>query len=446
MLRERFEYDTLLEEVVLGACLIEQTAFARTKGLVDAEMFYLDVHKDIYRTLSEMFDDSFPIDTVIFAQISIKNGLADKYHYLFDKVAEITSKVASTANLEMHCLLIRELFIKRLLFEIKNSPGDGDVLDEVDALQEKLKKAREIKATNDWQEFKNILVDLRLKMDNHIDDGIKTGLQEIDEIRGGFKPSELVVIGARPSVGKTAFAAQLALNMATNGKKVGIISLEMSNVQLAMRILSIVSDIEFWKLDKSAINSEIEAEKLSDGFEKSFNLPIFMSEKTGVSVSDIRVKAMKLIYKNSLDVLFIDYLGLVEPEANKNRNREQEVSAMSRGLKLLAMELNIPVVVLAQLNRETEHSKGQKPKLSNLRDSGSIEQDADMVIFLHSDYKSGIETNDKGESTENERDIIIAKYRNGSTKNFKVGFESKKMKFGNSYSMEVVKKDEFVIF
>lgn len=446
MFRERFEYDTLLEEVVLGACLIEQTAFARTKGLVDAEMFYMDVHKDIYRTLCEMFDDSFPIDTVIFAQISIKNGLADKYHYLFDKVAEITSKVASTANLEMHCLLIRELFIKRLLFEIKNSPGDGDVLDEVDALQEKLKKAREIKATNDWQEFKNILVDLRLKMDNHIDDGIKTGLQEIDEIRGGFKPSELVVIGARPSVGKTAFAAQLALNMATNGKKVGIISLEMSNVQLAMRILSIVSDIEFWKLDKSAINSEIEAEKLSDGFEKSFNLPIFMSEKTGVSVSDIRVKAMKLIYKNSLDVLFIDYLGLVEPEANKNRNREQEVSAMSRGLKLLAMELNIPVVVLAQLNRETEHSKGQKPKLSNLRDSGSIEQDADMVIFLHSDYKSGIETNDKGESTENERDIIIAKYRNGSTKNFKVGFESKKMKFGNSYSMEVVKKDEFVIF
>ena len=110
------------------------------------------------------------------------------------------------------------------------------------------------------------------------------------------------------------------------------------------------------------------------------------------------------------------------------------------------MELNIPVVVLAQLNRETEHSKGQKPKLSNLRDSGSIEQDADLVIFLHSEYKSGIETNDKGESTENERDIIIAKYRNGETKGFKIGFESKKMKFGNSYTMEVLKKDEFVIF
>ena len=446
MFRERFEYDTMLEEVVLGACLIEQTAFARTKGLVEAEMFYHPIHQDIYRTMSEMFDDSYPIDIVIFAQISIKKGLADKYHYLFEKVAEMTSMVASSANLEMHSVLIRELFIKRLLFEIKNSPGDGDVLEEVEALQEKLKKAREIKATNDWQEFKKILVDLRLKMDNHIDDGIKTGLQEIDEIRGGFKPSELVIIGARPSVGKTAFAAQLALNMATNCKKVGIISLEMSNVQLAMRILSIVSDIEFWKLDKSAINSELEAEKLNNGFEKSFNLPIFMSEKTGVSVSDIRAKAMKLIYKNSLDVLFIDYLGLVEPEANKNRNREQEVSAMSRGLKLLAMELNIPVVVLAQLNRETEHSKGQKPKLSNLRDSGSIEQDADLVIFLHSEYKSGIETNDKGESTENERDIIIAKYRNGETKGFKIGFESKKMKFGNSYTMEVLKKDEFVIF
>ena len=445
MFRERFEYDTFLEQVILGACLIEKNAFARTKGLVEAEMFYHPIHQDIYRTMSEMFDDSYPIDIVIFAQISIKKGLADKYHYLFEKVAEMTSMVASSANLEMHSVLIRELFIKRLLFEIKNSPGDGDVLEEVEALQEKLKKARDIKATNDWQEFKNILVELRLKMDNHIDDGIKTGLQEIDEIRGGFKPSELVVIGARPSVGKTAFAAQLALNMATNCKKVGIISLEMSNVQLAMRILSIVSDIEFWKLDKSAIQ-EYESEKLNNGFEKSFDLPIFMSEKTGVTISDIRAKAMKLIYKNSLDVLFIDYLGLVEPEANKNRNREQEVSAMSRGLKLLAMELNIPVVVLAQLNRETEHSKGQKPKLSNLRDSGSIEQDADLVIFLHSEYKSGIETNDKGESTENERDIIIAKYRNGETKGFKIGFESKKMKFGNSYTMEVLKKDEFVIF
>ena len=445
MFRERFEYDTFLEQVILGACLIEKNAFARTKGLVEAEMFYHPIHQDIYRTMSEMFDDSYPIDIVIFAQISIKKGLADKYHYLFEKVAEMTSMVASSANLEMHSVLIRELFIKRLLFEIKNSPGDGDVLEEVEALQEKLKKAREIKATNDWQEFKKILVDLRLKMDNHIDDGIRTGLQEIDQIRGGFKPSELVIIGARPSVGKTAFAAQLGLNMATQGKKVGIISLEMSNVQLAMRILSIVSDIEFWKLDKSAIQ-EYESEKLNNGFEKSFDLPIFMSEKTGVTISDIRAKAMKLIYKNSLDVLFIDYLGLVEPEANKNRNREQEVSAMSRGLKLLAMELNIPVVVLAQLNRETEHSKGQKPKLSNLRDSGSIEQDADLVIFLHSEYKSGIETNDKGESTENERDIIIAKYRNGETKGFKIGFESKKMKFGNSYTMEVLKKDEFVIF
>ena len=446
MFREKFEYDTLLEEVVLGACLIEQTAFARTKGLIDPEMFYHDIHREIYRGLSDMFEDGYPIDTVIYAQISIKNGTVGKYPTLVSKVSEMASKVASAANLETHCLFIRELFIKRLLFEIKNSTGDGDVLDEMDALQEKLKKAREIKSTNDWQEFKTILIDLKLKMDSHIEDGVKTGISEIDDIRGGLKPSEMIIIGARPSVGKTAFAAQLALNMATIGTKVGIISLEMSNVQLAMRILSIVSDLDFWKLDKSAINNEIETEKLNQGFEKSFHLPIFMSEKTGVTISDIRAKAMKLIYKNSLDILFIDYLGLVEPEQNKNRNREQEVSAMSRGLKLLAMELNIPVVVLAQLNRETEHGKGQKPKLSNLRDSGSIEQDADMVIFLHSDYKSGIETNDKGESTENERDIIIAKYRNGETKSFKIGFEAKKMKFGNSYAQETVKKDEFVIF
>lgn len=434
MYRQGFEYDLLLEQCVIGACLIEITAFARTKGLIESEMFYSDFHKEIYNVCSELFDNSIPIDLAIICQEFHKRNLANKYEGCYYKMAEITNVVASTAHLETHCLYLRELYIKRLIIEIKESANtDYDVLDSIKEIEDKLKKARELKATNDWQEFGQILIDLKLKLDSKIEDGILTGIKEYDEIRGGFKPSEMIVIGARPSVGKTALAGVLSLHIAKGGKKVGIISLEMSNVQLATRIVSILSDIEFWKIDRSKLNSEFETNLLNETIEKNYNLPIFMSEKTGVTISDIRAKAMKLVYKKSLDILFIDYIGLIEPEQNKNRNREQEVSAMSRGCKLLAMELNIPIVVLAQLNRETEHTKGNKPKLSNLRDSGSIEQDADVVMFLHSEFKSGITTNQQGESTEFERDLIVAKYRNGATKDIKLGFEPTKM---HLYGME----------
>lgn len=428
MFRQGYEYDLLLEQCVIGACLIEITAFARTKGLIEFDMFYSDLHIDIYNVCSELFNNSIPIDLAIITQEFHKRGLADKYNDCYFRISEITNVVASTAHLETHCLYLRELYIKRLIIEIKESANtDYDVLESITEIEDKLKKARELKATNDWQEFGQILIDLKLKLDSKVEDGIKTGIKEFDSIRGGFKPSEMIVIGARPSVGKTALAGVLALKIAKDAKNVGIISLEMSNVQLATRIISIISDIDFWKIDRSKLNNEFEVDKLNKSIEENYKLPIFMSEKTGVTISDIRAKAMKLIYKKSLDILFIDYIGLLQPEQNKNRNREQEVSAMSRGCKLLAMELNIPVVVLAQLNRETEHSKGSKPKLSNLRDSGSIEQDADVVMFLHSDFKSGNLTNEKGESTEYERDLIIAKYRNGATKDIKLGFEPTKM-------------------
>lgn len=439
MYRQGYEYDLLLEQCVIGACLIEITAFARTKGLIEHDMFYSDFHKEIYNVCSELFDNSIPIDLAIISQEFHKRSQASKYDDCYFKMSQIANVVASTAHLETHCLYLRELYIKRLIIEIKESANtDYDVLDSIKEIEDKLKKARELKATNDWQDFGQILIDLKVRIDSKVEDGILTGIKEYDEIRGGFKPSEMIVIGARPSVGKTALAGVLALQIAKTGKKVGIISLEMSNVQLATRIVSILSDIEFWKIDRSKLNSEYETSLLNETIEKNYKLPIFMSEKTGVTISDIRAKAMKLVYKKSLDILFIDYIGLIEPEQNRNRNREQEVSAMSRGCKLLAMELNIPIIVLAQLNRGVELRGGHsKPKLSDLRDSGSIEQDADVVMFLHSEFKSGNITNEQGESTEFERDLIVAKYRNGATRDIKLGFEPTKM---HLYGMENYRK------
>ena len=431
MYRDKYEYDIELEDTILGAIIIEQTAFARIKGLISKEMIYDDFNAAIFDVCSELFDKSCPIDLAILVQECYKRKLADKYTDLAHRISLKTNVVASSANIETHCLYLRELYCKRLLIEAKQQADtDYDVIKSMDELQEKLKKARELKATNDWQAFNDILMDIRIKISEKEDECVKTGISELDAIRGGFKPSEVIIVGARPSVGKTAFAGQIALNMARNGHKVGIISLEMSNAQLGMRIFSIISGVEFWKLDRHMINSESEMDLVNSYMDSSLHLPIFMSEKTGVTISDIRAKAMKLIYKNSLDVLFIDYLGLIEPEQHKNRNREQEISAMSRGLKLLAMETGIPIVVLAQLNRSVEtRGAGKKPMLSDLRDSGSIEQDADVVMFLHSDYKAGILQNASGGSTEFERDIIVAKYRNGATKDFKIGFEPTKMMF-----------------
>ena len=282
MYRDKYEYDTELEDTIIGAVIIEQTAFGRIKGLISKEMIYNDFNADIFEVCSELFDKSCPIDLAILVQECYKRKLADKYPDLAHRLSIKTNIVASSANIETHCLYLRELYCKRLLIEAKQQADtDYDVIKSMDELQEKLKKARELKATNDWQAFNDILMDIRIKISEKEDECVKTGISELDAIRGGFKPSEVIIVGARPSVGKTAFAGQIALNMARNGHKVGIISLEMSNAQLGMRIFSIISGVEFWKLDRHMINSDAEMDIISDYMDKNLHLPIYMSEKTG---------------------------------------------------------------------------------------------------------------------------------------------------------------------
>jgi len=451
MSREYFDYNSELEKIIIGSILIETTAFARIKGLVESEMFYIPLFQDVYKVAEEMFDKSIPIDLVTITQKCYDLKLNEKHENLAYNISITTNHVASTAHLDYHALTVRELYLKRLLAEIRTSINlDNDTLNEVQVIEEKLKKARQIKTTNDWEQFKDIIMNIRINLENPLEDGIFIGIKEFDDIAGGLQNAEVCVIGARPSVGKTAFACQVAISIASSGKKVGIISLEMSNTKLSTRILSQISGVEYWKIDRHALNKTDELEKINNTIENNYNLPISFSEKTGVTVSDIRAKALKATHNKNLDILFIDYLGLIEPE--KANNREQEISKISRGIKLLAMELNIPIVILAQLNRETETTKS-KPKLSNLRDSGSIEQDADIVMFIHSDFKAGILTDSAGRSTEHHRDIIIAKYRNGYTKNIELGWQGDRMKFipKENVAYEVVntttkKQDEFQIF
>lgn len=425
---EFIDYNIELENVVLGAIMIENSAFARCKDLLVDDAFYDNTNKEIYKLINKMYHNSIPIDILTAYQYAYKTKLNNSIPNIAYQISTKPNYVGSTANLEYHCLVLRELYINRLVKEIKNSINiDNDVLVEVELLQDKLKKAKQINTTTDWEELKEIIINIRQNLENEVEDGIHIGMHEFDKISGGLKKGEVMILGARPSVGKTAFACQFAVNIAKQGLSVGIISLEMPNSRLATRIISQITNLPYWKIDRHLLNAN-EYELLDSNLENIIKYDIYFSEKTGVNVHDIRAKAEKLKSKK-LDILFIDYLGLIEPE--KANNREQEISKISRGLKLLAMQLDIPIILLAQLNRESETSKS-KPKLSNLRDSGSIEQDADIVCFIHSEYKAGVLLDDNGLSTENKREFIVAKYRNGYTKNIQLNWNGETMTFSEN--------------
>ena len=435
--KEHIHYDKQMESAILGACLIEKDALGKIRGLINRDCFYLENNQIVFDVINEMWENNYPIDLLTVAQFIVRNkGIK---HLNSDGVpsylCRLTNSVVSSAHIEYHSLLIRQLYAERQLLKIKYAPmGDGtDVMERTEKMRDELFKLTQIKVVNDWTD----MIDVVLKLHKHMDDvkdkdiiGVPTGFEKFDLTTGGFCKSDMIVIGARPSVGKSAFLGCVSVNAAQKGYKVGIISLEMSDIQLGARMGSLISDVEFYKIFRNKIYEDQERDKLYNNLERLANLPIKISEKTNVNVNDIRAKIGQLVSKNQLDIVFIDYLQLMEsPDGNKNYNREQEVSKMSRGLKLIAKEFNIPVVVLAQLNRDAEKSTNKQPQLHHLRESGAIEQDADLVVFLHRDFQSGILINEDGQSTEFEADLIVAKGRNIEKPKIKIGFNGPKMKF-----------------
>lgn len=435
--REFVHYNKEMESAILGACLLEKTAFGRVRGLLNKDCFYLDANKVVYETISEMWEKSYPIDLFTIAQFLVREkNMPELMNYgTAFYISKLTNYVVSTAHMEYHSLIIRQLYAERELLKIKYSPidEDGDVINRAEKMRDELFKISQIKIVNDWQD----MIDVVMKLHKHMDEvkdkdiiGVPTGFDRFDMVTGGLCKGEMIVLAARPAVGKTALLGAISVNAATSGKKVGIISLEMSDVSIGARMGSLISDVEFYKIFRNRMDDEKEREKVYNHLENLSNLPIKISDKTNVNINDIRAKVAQLVSKDDIDVLFIDYLQLLDTDSgNKNYNREQEVAKMSRGFKLMAKEFNIPVVVLAQLNRESEKVANKKPQLHHLRESGAIEQDADIVVFLHRDFKVGIIENTDGGSTEFEADLIIAKGRNIETPEIKIGFDPTKMKF-----------------
>lgn len=439
LFKKEVHYNQDMETAIIGQCLFEKEGFSRTFGIITEEHFYFEANREVYKAMRWMYDHNLPIDARTVCDILVrKRGFDNFYGYSVGSfLLTSINHVTSSMHLEYYCHCIYEMWIEREIIKLTFSgPGEGNSRQKIMDLQNKLTMLSAGKGEEEWMDMASLILELfkhREKVQTQ-GPGILTGLKSLDQTNGGFMPGDMIVIGARPSVGKSALLGLLAMNMARNGKKVGIVSLEMSNAKIAGRLASLDTGVDFAVLYRGLELDEQYQQRLYHTLaNQTAKLPIYVSDKTQVTMPEIKAKAQRLIHKYGCDIIFIDYLQLVDSSGgNKNSNRENEVRQMSRGCKIMAKDLEMPVVVLAQLNREVTTRKGDDryPKLSDLRESGAIEQDADVVAFIHRDWMSGYETKENGTSTEREADLIIRKWRDGEPNlRIPLEFDPPKMKF-----------------
>jgi len=425
-----------IEEAVLGAIMLEKSAFDTVVEILKPECFYVDGHQRIYRAMQSLAQKSQPIDILtVVEELRTREELemvGGPYY-----VTKLTNVVVSAANIEAHSRIIMQKFIQRELIRISSEIiGDAyedstDVFDLLDDAESKLFEITNNHLRKNFDSIDTVLVktiqrieDLRNK-DEDIT-GVPTGFASLDHITYGWQPTDLIILAARPSVGKTAFALNLAKNAALHPKKptpVAFFSLEMSASQLVQRILSAESEIWLEKIARGKLEEHEMKQLYAKGIQKLAQAPIFIDDTAALNIFEFRAKCRRLKNKHNVGLIIIDYLQLMSGTGeNRNSNREQEISRISRDLKSLAKELGVPIIALSQLSREVEKRKeGNKmPQLSDLRESGAIEQDADMVMFLYRPEYYDITSNEMGESNKGETHVRIAKHRNGSLETVKL--------------------------
>jgi replicative DNA helicase len=432
-------YSPEFEAAVLGAAMLEKTAFGRTHGILKKEILYSDANKAVYETIAEMYEAALPIDLLTVNDRMRMKGITslagDNVPFY---LTGLTRNVVSSAHIEYHCHILKRMWMQREVIRLTSGGMrlEGNVNEQLIQLQTAIRDINTGDHEKDWYDMSELMMGL-MKHQEHIQANpeayIKTGIRELDEKNGGFFPGNVIVIGARPGAGKSAFMGQLAMNMARDKKRVGIISLEMSNNEIAGRLSSLDTDIDFQRIYRGLWQDENEKTRFYDRVAKfTSEMPIYVTDATRVNTVDIRAKADKLKAKKGLDFLFIDYLQLISADQGKNKSRENVISEISRAVKIMAKELQIPIAILCQLNREStkRQGEGRYPQLSDLRESGAIEQDADIVGFVHRDWVVGITQDEQGESTENKADFIIRKWRNAEPNiHIKLEFDGPKMAF-----------------
>jgi replicative DNA helicase len=438
--KKGLHYNQEFEQAILGICLLEKEAIGRVYGLIEEEYFYFDSHKRVWSALKKMYQEGVVIDMLTVSDFlqrirGFQELEATSVPYF---VTRLTYFVVTSAHLEYHAVVVKQMWMEREIMRLTSGgKPDGNVQEQIKSINEKLKSLQEKATEHDWQDMTQLMVDLyrhQEKMKETKGIGKPSGIRSLDRENGGFQDGQLIIVGARPSMGKSALVSGMAIEMAKRKMTVGIVSLEMSNTEIAARLAAYDTDTDFNVVYRGLYRDMEETHRLYNKIGKSTAmLPIYVTDKTKVNIPEIRAKAEKLKSLHGLDCLIIDYLQLVSAIGGSyTKNRENEIAEMSRGCKIMAKEMNIPVVLLCQLNREVTKRKGgdRYPQLSDLRESGAIEQDADIVMFLHRDYLMGIEVDENGTSTERQADLVVRKWRNGKS-NFIIplDFDPPKMKF-----------------
>lgn len=440
-----------LEQAVLGAMMIDANALSNAVDILKTkEAFYDPKHQAIYEAIKELFSTTTPVDLLTVTEQLRKLGTLEMAGGAF-YISTLTSKIASAAHVEHHARIIIEKYIQREVIGISNEIL-RDAYDETKDVFEVLSKAEsslfEVAQNNmkkGYDTMSNAMMGAMQEIEKARENkdgvsGIPTGLKELDKVTSGWQRSDMIVIAARPAMGKTAFVLSMARNMAVDyNMGVAIFSLEMSSVQLVKRLISSEAQMDAEKLRKGNIE-DYELQQIYTRIGKLSKAPIYIDDTPGISIFELRAKSRRLKQKHNIEAIIIDYLQLMTGGTGKMQgNREQEISHISRSIKEIAKELNVPVLVLSQLNRSVESRGGdKKPVLSDLRESGAIEQDADIVSFIHRPEYYNLLEDEEG-PTQGIGNIIIAKHRNGSTGTVRLKFIGKYAKFDNldSYGMDV---------
>ncbi|MBQ8472545.1 MAG: replicative DNA helicase [Bacilli bacterium] len=412
------------EQAVLSAMFLSRTAQDIAFESIDENAFYYDNNKKIFITLKSLYDSNVPIDmTTITNELRNKGYLEEIGGVIY--LTEVLNTESTAANINYYLKIVSDDNLLRRLIEVSNEVNqmgyntDKDVSETLDEAERKILSIVKDRRATEFRNIKDVVYQVQKNLQNLAETkgditGIATGWTDFDKMTSGLHENQFIIIGARPAMGKTAFALNLATNVATSsGKSVAVFNLEMGAEQLANRMLSSLGQIEGYKFMSGKLNNN-DYVKFNEALSQLEDTNIFIDDTPGITIGEIRSKCRRLKTSSSgLDLVIIDYLQLISGGKNYGSNRQQEVSDISRSLKMLAMELKIPIIALCQLSRSVEAREDKRPLMSDLRESGSIEQDADIVAFLYRDdyYKKEA----RNENNTSISELIVGKHRNGTT-------------------------------
>lgn len=428
-----------VEEAVLGALMLEKHAYIAIADIIDSKSFYLPEHQIIFDAVKGLSTNEKPVDLLMVTQ-ELKNREQLDEVGGSPYITQLTSRVASAAHIEHHARIIAQKHIQRELIQrasdIQKEAYDLniDVDDLINFAEKSIFEVAEGSIRRETQPIKQVLRDATTMLEKASQrtdglSGIPTGFRGLDKLTSGWQKTDLIIIAARPAMGKTAFVLSMARNMAVDHKTpVALFSLEMSAVQLVNRLIAAETELGSEKIKRGNLTGwEWE------NFHRKINIldqaPMFIDDTPALSIFEFRAKCRRLKMQHDIGVVIVDYLQLMTAGSDMRGSREQEVSMISRSLKAIAKELDVPIIALSQLSRAVESREGREPQLSDLRESGAIEQDADMVMFIHRPEYYGIVTDENNRSQVGLANIIVAKHRNGATDTVPLHFKKTQVKF-----------------